>query len=135
MIISENRPEKYLTYFTNGTYGTYADTTKSKGGLEQGFRPHELLEAALACCMNMSLRMNAQKLSIPLECVHVHVSLNREDPAHPLFEYDVSMDATLSETDRKVLLDALAYSSVRSTLSKPFAFEQRAFETFTCKQF
>lgn len=132
MITSESQEEQYRTHFTNGTYEAYADTTKNKGGMEQGFRPHELLEAALACCMNMSLRMHAQKLCIPLTQVRVHVSLNRENPALPTFEYDVTFDETLSDDDRKTLLETLAQSSVRSTLSKPFAFEQKACETFTC---
>lgn len=129
MIVSENRSENYLTYFSNGTYDAYADTTKEKGGMEQGFRPHELLEAALACCMNMSLRMNAQKLSIPLEKVRVSVYLNREEPENPTFEYDVAFDASVCDSDRQTLLDTLARSSVRSTLSKSFSFEQKAVNT------
>jgi len=124
MMMSENRDEKYLTYFTNGTYDAYADTTKNKGGLEQGFRPHELLEAALACCMNMSLRMTAEKLSIPLEEVKVHVSLKRDDPEHPTFEYAVSFGKALSYEEEQKLLAALECSSVRSTLSKPLAFKR-----------
>jgi len=124
MIISENKYENYRTRFTNGTYSADADTTKTKGGLEQGFRPHELLEAALACCMNMSLRMYAQKLSISLKKVNVHVSLNRDDPEHPSFEYGVSFDSGLSEEQKQKLLDTLEHSSVRSTLSKPFTFKQ-----------
>ena len=123
MIISESKHEKYLTSFTNGMYSAYADTTKNKGGAEQGFRPHELLEAALACCMNMSLRMNAEKLSISLEEVKVHVSLNRDDPEHPTFEYGVSFGKSLTREDEQKLLTSLECSSVRSTLSKPLAFK------------
>lgn len=124
MIMSESKHEKYLTSFTNGTYNAYADTTKNKGGLEQGCRPHELLEAALACCMNMSLRMNAEKLSISLEEVKVHVSLNRDDLEHPTFEYSVSFGKSLSCEEEQKLLRALECSSVRSTLSKPLMFKQ-----------
>ena len=123
MIISESKHEKYLTSFTNGMYSAYADTTKNKGGAEQGFRPHELLEAALACCMNMSLRMNAEKLSISLPEVKVHVSLNRDDPEHPTFEYGVSFGKSLTREDEQKLLTSLECSSVRSTLSKPLAFK------------
>ena len=123
MIISESQHEKYLTRFTNGMFSAYADTTKDKGGMEQGFRPHELLEAALACCMNMSLRMNAEKLSISLDEVKVQVSLNRDDPEHPIFEYDVSFGKALTDEDEQKLLTALECSSVRSTLSKSLAFK------------
>ncbi len=122
MMISESQHEKYLTRFTNGMFSAYADTTKNKGGAEQGFRPHELLEAALACCMNMSLRMHAEKLSISLSEVNVHVSLNRDDPEKPTFEYGVSFGKSLSSEEKQKLLTALECSSVRSTLSKPLAF-------------
>ena len=40
-----------------------SDNTPDKGGKGAGFRPHELLEAALACCMNMSVRMYAESHS------------------------------------------------------------------------
>ena len=123
MIMSENKHEKYLTSFTNGMCSAYADTTKDKGGMEQGFRPHELLEAALACCMNMSLRMHAEKLSISLSEVNVHVSLNRDDPEKPTFEYGVSFGKSPSPEEKQKLLTALECSSVRSTLSKPLAFK------------
>ena len=123
MIISESQYEKYLTSFTNGMFSAYADTTKDKGGMEQGFRPHELLEAALACCMNMSLRMHAEKLCIPLEEVKIQVSLNRENPEQPTFEYSVSFGESLSTEEKQKLLAALECSSVRSTLSKPLAFK------------
>ncbi|ATB69032.1 hypothetical protein SJPD1_0919 [Sulfurospirillum diekertiae] len=123
MMISESQHEKYLTRFTNGMLSAYADTTKNKGGLEQGFRPHELLEAALACCMNMSLRMNAEKLCIPLKEMKVQVSLNRENSEQSTFEYSVSFGESLLYEDEQKLLTALEYSSVRSTLSKPLAFK------------
>lgn len=123
MIVSESQHEKYQTLFTNEMYSAYADTTKEKGGCEQGFRPHELLEAALACCMNMSLRMRAEKLCIPLKEVKVQVSLNRENPEQPTFEYHVSFENSLSKEDEQTLLQALECSSVRSTLSKPLSFK------------
>jgi len=123
MIVSENQYEKYLTLFTNEMYSAYADTTKEKGGCEQGFRPHELLEAAVACCMNMSLRMHAEKLCIPLKEVKVQVSLNRENPEQPTFEYSVSFENSLSKEDAQKLVQALECSSVRSTLSKPLSFK------------
>lgn len=42
------------------------DTTPDKKGANHGFRPHELLEAASASCMNMTFRMYAEIHAIPL---------------------------------------------------------------------
>ena len=64
MIRANSTPENYLTTVSNGEFTLPADTTADKGGGGQGFRPHDLLEAALASCMNMSLRMAAQKAGI-----------------------------------------------------------------------
>jgi len=50
MIQASSQPERYRTAFTNGGQTALADTTADKGGGGAGFRPHELLEAALASC-------------------------------------------------------------------------------------
>lgn len=57
MIRTDSQPAKFQAQFTNGVQVSVSDTTPDKGGGNLGFRPHELLEAALASCMNMSLRM------------------------------------------------------------------------------
>jgi putative redox protein len=53
------------------------DTTSGKGGYGDGFHPHELLEAALATCMNMTIRMYAQKHAI----ISPRVSLFPDSPS------------------------------------------------------
>ncbi len=87
MIHAHSQPAKYLVHFTDGDQVATADTTLEKGGASRGFRPHALLEAALASCMNMTLRMAADQHAIPLSNVSVTVSLKRTNPSAPLFEY------------------------------------------------
>ena len=99
-----------------------ADTTPDKGGGNAGFRPHELLEAALASCMNMSLRMYAESHSFPLAGVSVSVSLNRAHPNEPSFEYGVEFEGPLSEDQKIQLLSVLENCPVRNTLSKSLKF-------------
>src|SRR6266540_2895364 len=64
--------------FSHGTenMNACADTTVDKGGGSAGFRPHDLLEAALASCLTMSLRMCAEKYDIPFSEIRTKVSLN-----------------------------------------------------------
>lgn len=50
MIETESRSEPYATRFSDGVQEALADTTADKGGGGAGFRPHDLLEAALATC-------------------------------------------------------------------------------------
>ena len=123
MIESNSLPTRYQTTFTNGGQSALADTSADKGGGE-GFRPHELLEAALACCMNMSLRMAAEKHAIPLGEVDVIVSLDRSDGQGPVFGYRVIFGEGPSAAQRKTLLAALASCPVRKTLSQPLRFAQ-----------
>lgn len=122
MIRADSQPTNYQTEFTNGVHRSTADTTPNKGGANLGFRPHELLEAALASCMNMTLRMAADKQGIPLSSVSVTVSLNREEPGKPVLEYCVEFGGALSEAQQSRLLSAVEQCPVRNTLSLPLRF-------------
>jgi putative redox protein len=116
-------PPPFLTLFTNDTHVAQADNTPDKGGGGCGFRPHELLEAALASCMNMTLRMAAKECGIPLSGVVVTVSLNRSQPASPTFECRIQFPDDLSAPHRERLLASLAHCHVRNTLSKSPQFK------------
>lgn len=122
MIRADSQPTNYHTEFTNGAHRSTSDTTPNKGGGNCGFRPHELLEAALAACMNMTVRMAADKQGIPLSSVSVTVSLNREEPGKPVFEYSVQFAEALSEAQKSRLLSAVELCPVRNTLSQPLRF-------------
>ena len=122
MIRANSQPARYLTQFTNGEHVCASDTTPDKGGGNLGFRPHELLEAALASCMNMTLRMIAEKHDIPVSGVSVAVSLNRSAAEGPTFEYSVEFRSLLSQDQKEQLLSALDSCPVRTTLSKPLHF-------------
>ena len=122
MIKTESQQEKYRIRFTNGRQVAFSDTTSDKGGGGQGFRPHELLEAALASCMNMTLRMCAEKRGISLKNVSIEVTLDRTPQEGPVFGYRVVFGDMLCEEDKEVLLRCLDTCPVRSTLSKPLRF-------------
>ncbi len=122
MIRADSQPTNYHTEFTNGAQRSMSDTTLDKGGANRGFRPHELLEAALATCMNMTVRMAADKHGIPLSCVSVTVSLNRAEPRTPVFEYSVQFGGALSEAQQSQLLAVIETCPVRNTLSHPLRF-------------
>jgi putative redox protein len=123
MIKAESTAAPLLTQFTNGTYTAQSDTTADKGGSGQGFRPHELLEAALASCMNMTVRMAAKKYNIPLSGVTVTVNLNRSQPDAPVFEWHVQFAEELTTEHRERLLSAVSRCPVHKTLSKSLQFK------------
>jgi putative redox protein len=126
MIHADSQPDLFLTHFTNGEQIAASDATADKGGGGRGFRPHELLEAALATCMNMSLRMYAQKHNIPLTGASVVVALDRNTPDSPTFVYRVQLRGLLSDMQRSQLLSSVENCPVRTTLSKKLCFAAEA---------
>ena len=116
---------RYRVRFTNGTHTAASDTTQDKGGSGSGFRPHELLEAALASRINMTLRMVADRHALPLAGVTTRVMLDQTDPEEGVFEYEIVLRGPLSQEDRDRLLDAAKKCPVRQTLSKRIGFRAR----------
>ena len=51
MITAQPRDTRYQPWISNGEHQTLADTPADKGGSNSGFRPHDLLEAALESCL------------------------------------------------------------------------------------
>ena len=57
MVEATSKPVRYQTQLTNGTHSALSDTTRDKGACESDFRPHDLLDAVLVSCMNITIRM------------------------------------------------------------------------------
>ena len=122
MIVGVSTKTPYATIFTDGKREATCDTIPDKGGSGSGFRPHDLLEAAFACCLNMTLRMYADKHQIPLSEAKVSVSLNRDNPEQTVFEYGVELQGDLTAAQRQKLMELAALCPVKRTLSKHISF-------------
>lgn len=124
MVFSTSQLEKYATQFSNGEHKGLADTTRDKGGSQSGFRPHDLLEAALAVCINMYVRMYADSHTLPLEKVEVKVQLDRnQSPEEALFRYEIQLEGNLTPEQKEKLLHVAQSCPVRRTLSRKIRFE------------
>ena len=124
MITCRNEKLKYQTSFSNGKHTAYADTTEDKGGASSGFRPHELLEAALASCLNMHLRMYADTHNISLDEVQTTVTLDRSLPNEVIFEYSIDLVGSLTKEQRQRLLQIAKTCPVHKTLSKVISIQE-----------
>jgi putative redox protein len=122
VITAAGEAPHFRTRITNGTDVVVADVDAASGGGASGFRPHELLEASLASCMNVTLRMYADTHGIPLEGVQTTVTLNRDDPDQASFEYTVRLDGPLTDDQRTRLGRAAAACPVKRTLSRRISF-------------
>ena len=120
----ERLGDPYQVRFSNGVVEAVCDATTDKGGGGQGFRPHELLEAALGSCTAMMLSMYAQNHGIPLEGATVTVTLSRDNPGVTAFACDIELRGDLDEDQRRRLLRAARACPVRKTLSNTIVFEE-----------
>ncbi|MFC2137816.1 OsmC family protein [Bacteroidota bacterium] len=125
MIQVKSNNNKYQCEVSNGRFVMKADATKDKGGMNEGFRPHELLEAAFATCLNMSVRMRADKLGIKVIDVYVEVEVNKEHPTETFFNYKLEIDGDLSIDERTKLNETAKICAVHNTLMKNLSFKKK----------
>jgi putative redox protein len=118
MIGTRSEAIRYQTRFSGSKHEGTSDTTADKGGRQSGFRPHDLLEVALATCVNMAVRMFADNHGIPLRGVATNVSLARTHPEEIVFRYEVGLDGELTEEQKDRWLRAASVCPVRRTLSR-----------------
>jgi len=123
MIIATSENPVYRTPFSDGEHQAVADTTKEKGGSGGGFWPHTLLEAALATCINITLRKYADKHAIPLSAAAIKVKLDRSRPDEATFGYEVELQGNLTEPQREALLRVAGDCPVKETLLKRISFK------------
>lgn len=117
MIRSHSLGVPHCVAFTNGEHSSYADLPAAKGGAGSGFGPHDLLEAALATCMTITVEMYAAKHGLPLESAAAEVRLDRSDPDAVAVIYSLTFTGSLTEGQRESLRVAASKCPVQRTLA------------------
>jgi putative redox protein len=123
MITATSELTPYRTKLSSGTHESIADVGAKDGSAAAGFAPHDLLEAALAACMNITVRMYADHHSIPLRGVTTKVGLTHPQPNEVLFYCEVSFEGDLTAEQKEKLAHAANACPVRKTLSQKIRFE------------
>ena len=123
MITAKSQDQNYRVEFTDGLHTGVADVKEDKGGGNSGFRPHDLLEAALATCLNMWLRMYADEHGLSVARIETTVSLDRSLTDQVVFNYSVDISGSLSSAERQLLVSAAQSCPVRTTLSKKLTIQ------------
>lgn len=73
-MIQANTRDTYKTNLTNGTHSILADEPISLGGTDLGLNPSELLEASLASCTSITLRMYINRKEWKVDAIDVQVN-------------------------------------------------------------
>lgn len=106
----------YRAEIRNGRHELTADEPLNLGGGDTGPTPDELLEAALASCTAITLRMYANRKEWPVTEINVAVFLERKDDK-TFFTRNIQVEGTLDEVQKERLLQIAKACPVSKTLS------------------
>lgn len=124
MIISTSKNEHYCTEISNGNTSIFSDVTEEKGGKGNYLRPHDLLCAGFASCLNITTRMVLEHKNIKYEKVIVKVDLDRSNETKTKFVYDVDIIGNISDETKQNIINMVSKNCpVRKTLSSEIEFE------------
>lgn len=116
MVTANSLPSAYQTTFSNGVHKGIADVPVTKGGSGSGFGPHELLEAAFATCLSMTVRMYAAEHALPLTGASCEVRIDRSNPDAAVLNYALAFDGSLTDEQLERLHAAAGKCPVARTL-------------------
>lgn len=123
MVTSHSKKEKYSTEISNGITAILSDATSKDGGKGEQFRPHELLCAALASCLNITARMVLDRKELKYDDVIVKVDLDRSDENKTKFVYHVDIIGDIDEATKNKVIHMLRGCPVKKTLEKEISVE------------
>lgn len=104
MAIASSTDTAYVTEVSAGEFTFTADTTWGDRGGETAPTPHDLLDASLAACIAMTVRIAADARNTALDRVTVEVVNVDENPTSSSFHCTITFEGYLSEKERAGLL-------------------------------
>jgi putative redox protein len=128
VVVRETRNSKLQQAVTIGPHRLLADEPVAAGGSDSGPGPYDLLLAALGACTSMTMRLYADRKSLPLERTTVtlkHSKIHAEDCAEcetkagmlDQIERVIGMEGALSPEQRQRLMEIADKCPVHRTLT------------------
>jgi uncharacterized OsmC-like protein/fermentation-respiration switch protein FrsA (DUF1100 family) len=128
VVVRETRNGKFQQTIAIGPHRMLADEPIAAGGEDTGPGPYDLLLAGLGACTSMTMRMYADRKSLPLERVTVtlkHSRIHAEDCAEcetkagmlDQIERIIAMEGTLDGEQREKLMEIADKCPVHRTLT------------------
>ena len=122
MINAESCQENYLTKLSNGPVSISSNSTRDQEG-NAYFLPHDLLCAAFASCLNMTVRMVLDRKGLKYDKVVTNVDVNREKEDSSVFMYHIEIIGDIDESTKEAVITKSMNCPVRKTLSKNISFQ------------
>jgi uncharacterized OsmC-like protein/pimeloyl-ACP methyl ester carboxylesterase len=128
VVVRETRTGKFQQTISVGPHRMLADEPIAAGGEDTGPGPYDLLLAGLGACTSMTMRLYADRKSLPLERVtvtlkhskiHAHDCAECETKAGMLDQVDrvIAMEGNLDAEQRKKLMEIADKCPVHRTLT------------------
>jgi putative redox protein len=127
VVVRETRDSKYQNAVIVGPHQLFADEPVAVGGADTGPGPYDYVLAGLGACTSITMRMYADRKSLPLDRVTVtlsHSKIHAEDCAEcetkvgmlDQFDRVISMEGALDAEQRKRLMEIADKCPVHRTL-------------------
>lgn len=116
MITSSIGKEQYKVTHSNGRHEFFADEPEDKGGKDTAPSPDELLEAALASCTLVTLRMYTDHKQWNIGEIHIVVSLQREQ-GKSIITRELKFEKQISDEQKHRLIQVAKACPVSKTIS------------------
>lgn len=128
VVVQETRKSKFNQIISVGPHRLVADEPVAAGGEDAGPGPYDFLLAALGACTSMTMRLYADRKSLPLDRVTVtlkHSKIYAKDCAEcdthdgmlDQIERDIAIDGALDAEQRKKLMEIADKCPVHRTLT------------------
>ena len=139
VVVQETRKSKFNQIITVGPHHLVADEPVTAGGADAGPGPYDFLLAGLGACTSMTMRLYADRKSLPLDRVTVtlkHSKIYAKDCEEcetregmlDQIERDITMDGALDAEQRKKLMEIADKCPVHRTLTSEIRIVTKAVE-------
>jgi putative redox protein len=139
VVVSETRASKLQNVIAAGRHRVLADEPLDVGGMDSGPGPYDFLLGSLGACTSMTMRMYAERKSIPLERTTVTLKHSRvhakdceecetKEGMISRIERTIAMEGNLDAEQRKKLMEIADKCPVHRTLTSEIDIVTRAVE-------
>ena len=137
VVVQETRASKFQQNVTVGPHHLLADEPVAAGGQDSGPGPYDFVLAGLGACTSMTMRMYADRKSLPLDRVTVtlkHSKIHAKDCEEcetregmlDQIEREISIEGTLDAEQHKRLMEIADKCPVHRTLTSEIRIVTRA---------
>jgi uncharacterized OsmC-like protein/pimeloyl-ACP methyl ester carboxylesterase len=136
VLVRETRRGRFQQEVRVGRHSLLADEPESAGGLDSGPNPYDFLLAGLGACTSMTLRLYAERKSLPLDRVTVRLSHSKvhavdcescetKEGMLDRIERAVTLEGELDDDQRARLLEIADKCPVHRTLASEIEVKTR----------